>query len=224
MAKIGEGLKNLDFDKVKVGLTAIKSALAATGVMLLVRGVMYLVENFDKLSQGSGILAKALRFVGDVIGTVKDALYAVTDAIGLTNSELDKQGEAIKSYADKTTEALQQQTKEFDNQIKVARAAGQSTIELEKAKQEAIVETNKKIVEQIIAFVRAGGELDDEKKKQLTELQEKVLRMLKEGKTQEEIATIMNVSERNIRTHIYLAKKKGYTLENYDPGGKNDLV
>ena len=189
--QLGEGLKNLDFDKVKVGLTAIKSALAATGVMLLVQGVMYLVENFDKLSQGSGILAKALRVVGDVIGTVKDALYAVTDAIGLTNSELDKQGEAIKSYADKTTEALQQQTKEFDNQIKVARAAGQSTIELEKAKQEAIVETNKKIVEQIIAFVRAGGELDDEKKKQLTSS----LQLIKDARTEEKVIELNHQKE-----------------------------
>lgn len=173
-SQLGEGLRNLDFDKVKIGLGAIKSALAATGIMLIVQGVMYLVENFESLSKGSGVLAKSLRFVGDVLGTIKDALYSVTDALGLTNSELDKQGEAIADYATKSTEALQAQNKEFDNQMKVAKAAGKSTVELEKAKQEAIVETNKAIVEQVIAFVRAGGVMSDEQRKLVTESIQKI--------------------------------------------------
>jgi hypothetical protein len=165
---LGESIKNLDFDKFKVALGGIKTALAATGVMLLVQGITYLVENFDNLSKGSGLLAKALRFVGDIIGAVKDAAYALTDALGLTNSELDKQGEAIKENADKAKEALDSQVQAYDRQIKAAQAAGKSTVELEKAKQQAIIDTNTLIAKQIAEFVRAGGELDDEKKKQLT--------------------------------------------------------
>lgn len=165
---LGEGLRNLDFDKVKVGLGAIKSALAATGIMLIVQGVMYLIENFDELSKGSGLLAKSLRFVGDVLETVKTGLYAVTDALGITNSELDKAGEAIKGYADSSKESLSQQNAEFDRQIRVAKAAGRSTVELEIAKQKAIIDTNVAIARQIEAFVRAGGEFDDEKRKLLT--------------------------------------------------------
>lgn len=168
-SQLGEGLRNLDFDKVKVGLTALKSALAATGIMLIVQGVTYLIENFEELSKGSGILAQALRFVGDIVTTVTDYIYKFTDAIGLTNSELDKMGEATVENATKAKDALANQTAEYDRQIAVAKASGKNAIDLEIAKQQAIIETNKALVEQTIAYVRSGGELSDEQKKLLTE-------------------------------------------------------
>lgn len=168
-SQLGDGLRNLDFDKVKVGLTAIKSALAATGIMLIVQGVMYLIENFDELSKGSGLLAKALRFVGDIVTVVTDYIYKFTDAIGLTNSALDKMGEATVENANKAKDALASQTAEYDRQIAIAKASGKNAIDLEIAKQQAIIDTNKALVEQTIAYVRSGGELSDEQKKLLTE-------------------------------------------------------
>lgn len=167
-SQLGDGLRNLDFDKVKVGLTAIKSALAATGIMLIVQGVMYLIENFEELSQGSGLLAKALRFVGDIVTGLTDAIYKFTDAIGLTNSELDKMGEATVENANKAKDALASQTAEYDRQIAIAKASGKSAVELEIAKQQAIIDTNKALVEQTIAYVRNKGVLDEEMKKNLT--------------------------------------------------------
>lgn len=168
-SQLGDGLRNLDFDKVKVGLTAIKSALAATGIMLIVQGVMYLIENFDELSKGSGLLAKALRFVGDIVTTVTDYIYKFTDAIGLTNSALDKMGEATVENANKAKDALASQTAEYDRQIAIAKASGKNAIDLEIAKQSAIIETNKALVEQTIAYVRQGGVLSEEQNKLLTE-------------------------------------------------------
>jgi hypothetical protein len=162
---LGEGLRNLDFDKVKVGLTAMKTALASTGIMLLVQGITYLIQNFDELSKGTGIVAKALQFVGGIIDTVKDGVYFLTDALGLTNSELDKMGDNIVNSAEKTKEALSEQSKEFDRQIAAAKAAGKETIELEIQKQENIIRTNKAILEQALAFVKAGGVLSEEQSK-----------------------------------------------------------
>jgi hypothetical protein len=162
---LGEGLRNLDFDKVKVGLTAMKTALASTGIMLLVQGITYLIQNFDELSKGSGIVAKVLQFVGGVIDTVKDGVYFLTDALGLTNSELDKMGDNIVNSAEKTKEALSEQSKEFDRQIAAAKAAGKQTIELEIQKQENIIRTNKAILEQALAFVKTGGVLSEEQSK-----------------------------------------------------------
>jgi len=167
-ALLGDSVKNLDFDKFKIGLAGLKTALASTGILLLVQGVMYLIENFEELSQGSGMLAKALQFVGNIIDTVKNAAFALTDALGLTNSELDKQGDAIKTNADKATEALSRQTAEYDRQIAIAKASGKSAVDLEIAKQNAIRETNKALIEQTIAYVRSGGQLDEEQKKLLT--------------------------------------------------------
>ncbi len=181
-----DGFKNLDFDKITTGLSGLKTALGATGILLLVQGVTYLIENFDELSQGSGLLGKSLRFVGDIIGGLKDALYELTDALGITNSELDKQGDAIKTNADKATDALANQTAEYDRQIAVAKASGKSAVSLEKAKQQAIIDTNKALIEQTIAYVRNGGILDDEKKKLLTEQ----LNAIKNAKVQEAIIDI----------------------------------
>jgi chromosome segregation ATPase len=191
--QLGEGLRNLDFGKVKVGLNGLKTALASTGVMLIVMAVSYLIENFDSLSKGSGFLAKALRFVGDIIGKIievgKEMLNFVTDFIGLTTESeraLEKQGEAIVEASKKTKEALAEQVKGFDNQIAAAKAAGKNTVDLEIAKQEAIVETNKKIAEQIIAFAKSGGTLTDEQKKLFNE----TINNIKDDKQAENIINI----------------------------------
>lgn len=166
-SQLGEGLKNLDFDKVKVGFTAMKSAIAAVGIGLIIQAVMYLVENFDSLSKGSGFLAKSLRFVGDIVTFLVDKIYAFTDAIGLTTHELDKMGEKVVENAEKAKEALSEQTAEYDRLIAVAKANGESTVELELAKQRAIQATNAEVLKQMLAYVQAGGILDAEQQKLL---------------------------------------------------------
>jgi chromosome segregation ATPase len=174
--QLGEGLRNLDFDKVKVGLTALRSALAATGIMLIVQAVGYLIANFDELSKGSSGLSVALRIVGEyvqfVFGNLMKLANAITDFIGLTSEAeraIEAQGEAIVATSKKTKAALDEQVQGFDNQIAAAKAAGKNTVELERQKQEAIIETNKKLAEQIIAFVKSGGQLTEEQKKAFDE-------------------------------------------------------
>jgi hypothetical protein len=172
-AKFGDSLKKLDFKGVAQGAKMMGTALAATGVMLIVQAVGYLVENFEELSQGSGLLAKALRFVGDIIGSIVDAFTFLTDKIGLTNSALEKQGEVAEENAKKVTEALAEQTAEYDRQIAVAKANGQNTVELEIKKQQAILATNKIIAEQSLALInariKAGEELTEDEIKRAKE-------------------------------------------------------
>lgn len=166
--QLGEGLRNLDFEKVKIGLTAMKSALAAVGIGLVVQAVMYLVENFDELSKGTGVLAKALQWVGGIIKGLKDALTELSYSLGLANKELDEMAASIKKYGDAVSEALGKQNSEYDRHIALLKAAGKDAAWLEKAKQDNIIRTNKMLVEQMIAFVRNGGVLSEEQKKLLT--------------------------------------------------------
>lgn len=204
--QLGEGLRNLDFDKVKVGLVAMKSALAAVGIGLIVQAVMYLVENFDSLSKGSGVLAKVLRGVGEVITTITDYIYKFTDAIGLTNSELDKMGESVVENANKAKEALASQTAEYDRQIAVAKASGKSAVDLEIAKQQAIIDTNKALVEQTIAYVRNGGVLDEEQKKLLTGQ----LEAIKNAVTQQQVIEIGHTQKLKEENDKRLSDKQKY--------------
>jgi len=165
---LGDGLKNFDFDKIKIGFKGIGTAMAAIPVFLIAEGISYLVENWKELSEGTGVVAKVLQSVTWVFTELMEGIYAVTDALGWTNSALEKQGEAIKTNADKAKEALEGQNAEYDRQIRVAKAAGESAVEIERAKQQAIIDTNLVIARQIEAYVRAGGEFDEENRKRLT--------------------------------------------------------
>lgn len=163
-----DGFKNFDGGKIMTAFKGIGSAMKAIPLLLIVEGVRYLIENFDELSKGSGVVATALQWVGKAMDEVKKVVTDFTDAMGWSNTALQKQGEAIKNYSEKVNEALATQVAGFDRQIAVAKASGKSTVELEIAKQQAIIDTNLLIAKQIEAFVRAGGVLDDEKKKLLT--------------------------------------------------------
>lgn len=167
-SQLGEGFKNFDTDKIKTGFKGIASAMSAIPILLIVEGIKYLIENFDELSKGNGILAKALRVVGDALNGVKEGLYAVTDAVGATTHALDLMGDKITENITKFQELTDKTIQGYDRQILVARAAGQETIDIEIAKQKQIIFTNSIIIKQIEAYVRAGGELNEEKKKQLT--------------------------------------------------------
>jgi hypothetical protein len=204
--QLGEGLRNLDFDKVKVGLTAMKTALAAVGIGLIVQAVMYLVENFEELSKGSGILAKSLQWVGGIITSITNSINAFTDSLGLTNTALDAMGEATVENANKSKEALAGQTAEYDRQIAVAKASGKSAIDLEIAKQQAIIETNKQIVKQIEANVRANAEFGDAEKKLLTES----LNNIQNAVAQQNVITLTAEKEKNDKL---LAAQKEYNAK-----------
>jgi hypothetical protein len=176
-----EGITNLDFEKVKIGLGGVKAALAATGIMLFVQGITALIENFDELKNSGGVIGQVFTKIGEGIDWVLEKLEVFGDWIGLIDKDLNDMSEAIDKNAEKTKEALDAQSAAFDRQIKVAQSAGKSTVELEKAKQQAIIDTNLQMVKQIEAFVRAGGELDDQKKKLLTAS----LEAIKNAKTEE---------------------------------------
>ena len=170
-SKFGESLKKLDFKGVAQGAKLMGTALAATGVMLLVQGVMYLIENFDELSKGSSALAKYLRFMGDVIGQVVEKtmqmVNAITDFIGIT-SEAERQMESMSKAAidgfTKSKEALSEQTAEMDRNIKVAKAMGKNTVEMEIEKQKAIIETNKQYLLQLQQMSKTRAITEEERK------------------------------------------------------------
>ena len=165
---LGQGFKDFDFDKIKTGFKGLGSAMSAIPIFLLIEGISYLVQNFDELSKGSGFLATILRSVSDAVSWLIDGF---TDLIGVTSESsraIEYQGEAMVKANEKSQEALQGTTSEFDRQLAVAKAAGKSTIEIEQAKQQAIIDTNYEIAKGIEAQVRAGGEFTDEMKKQLS--------------------------------------------------------
>jgi hypothetical protein len=201
---LGQGFKDFDFDKIKIGFKGVGAAMSAIPIFLIIEGISYLVQNWKELSEGNGLVAKSLQFLGDIFTSITDVIYEFTDAIGLTNTELDKQGDAIKGFAEKSNAALNEQSQSFDRQIAVAKASGKNTVELEKQKQQAIIDTNYLIAKQIEAFVRAGGELDAEKSKQLTAS----LDLIKNAKVKEYEITKEDDKAKASKYKEYLDKQK----------------
>jgi len=193
---LGEGVRNLDFGPIKTGLAGLKTALASTGILLIVQAVGYLISNFDELTKGSGGVAKALKAVGDVVSSV---INFFTDLIGLTSESeraFKKQSESIKKFAEDTNKALASTNAEYDRQISVMKANGESTVKLEKAKQLAILETNAAIIHQLLAYKKAGGELSEEQRKQLVASTEAI-------KNAQTATTVIDIEENNKRREAW---------------------
>jgi len=191
-----EGLKNFDFGAIKTGFSGIGAAMKAVPIFLLVEGITYLITNFDNLTKGSGPLARALKAVGDVIGGV---INFVTDLIGLTSESeraLGRQADAIKKHTEQSTQALAKTTAEYDRQISVMKANGESTVKVEKDKQRAIMDTNAAIIHQLLAYQKAGGELSEEQRKQLVASTEAI-------KTAQTSITVIDAEENNRRKEAY---------------------
>lgn len=207
---LGEGLKNFDFGAIKTGFSGIGAAMKAVPIFLLVEGITYLITNFDNLTKGSGPLARALKAVGDVIGGV---INFVTDLIGLTSESeraLGRQADAIKKHTEQSTQALAKTTAEYDRQISVMKANGESTVKVEKDKQLAIMETNAAIIHQLLAYKKAGGELSEEQRKQLVASTEAI-------KTAQTSITVIDIEENNRRKESYkkrLEEKKALDEKN----------
>jgi hypothetical protein len=206
---LGQGFKDFDFDKIKIGFKGVGAAMSAIPIFLIIEGISYLVQNFDELSKGSGFLATILRSVSDAISWLVDGF---TDLIGVTSESsraIEDQGEAMVKANEKSQEALQGTTSEFDRQLAVAKAAGKSTIEIEQAKQQAIIDTNFQIAKGIEAQVRAGGEFTDEMKKQLSGS----LEAIKNAKVQEYVITENDNKAKNEQYKKHLEEKAALDAE-----------
>ena len=167
MSLLKDGFVNADPGKLGIAMKGLGAAMKAIPIFLIIEGIRYLVENFEKLSNSGGLVGKVFTFIGDVIGSVIQAFKDLSDWLGLTNF-------AVEDNAEKTIEAaksMQEATTErYDSEIKMAKAAGKDTLELEIKKQEAIIASTKLQFEAIKAVAAANGEVTEEQVKKVNEL------------------------------------------------------
>lgn len=163
---LAEGIKGIAgaADAFKV----LNAVMKSNPIFLIVGAIAAISAALYALKDKIGFIGDAFKLVGDVIGWAIDKITEFTDWVGISNSALTKQGDLLTESINKSTDALKQQTQQYDDQIAIAKASGKSTIDLEIAKQRAIIETNKALVEQTIAYIQQGGELDKERAKLVT--------------------------------------------------------
>lgn len=162
-----EGFVNADPGKLGAGFKVLGLAMKAIPIFLLIEGIKYVIENFEKLTQSGGLIGKVFGFIKDVIDTVIQAFKDLTDWLGITNN-------AIEDNAEKTIEASKKAgaavTQRYDDEIKLANAAGKDVTTLEIKKQEAVIETARVQVNALKAVYEANGTLTKAQMEQLETL------------------------------------------------------
>lgn len=151
-----ESFTSFDTGKAQIALQGLGSAMKAVPIFLVIEGIRFLIENFDKLKNSGGLLGSTFQVIGKIISGIKDAFIAFSDAIGLTNTKLAEATDSALRYGEAMVHSSDQIIDSIDKQIAAASAYGQTTLMLERQKQEAIEASAKKYIKHIEEQIAAG--------------------------------------------------------------------
>jgi hypothetical protein len=200
LGSVGDAIKNLDFDKaaaraksfatVAKSITfgdAIKSvkdlgstfltlgkAILTNPLFLIAAVVGAIVVGIIKLMDKMGLLKKIFDSVGQAVTYVIDLLKDLLDWLGLTSfaaeEAADKQAKAQEKVAASYEDKRKKLTTAYDQEIALAQIAGETTFDIERKKQNAIIETSRqqyKALEAQRDALRAAGKLTAEQSKEI---------------------------------------------------------
>jgi len=151
---LGEGFKNLDLDKIKIGFKGIGDAIKANPLMFLIGIIIPLLEKFKVFEI--------------LIGGVSKAFDLLTDAIGFTNHADE---EATKKFLSNSQQRQKVVSAEYDARIKVAKAEGKNTYDLEQEKLRLIYNSTAQQYNSLLELAKKKKGLNDEEFKQYKDLQ-----------------------------------------------------
>jgi hypothetical protein len=158
-------------ESLSIATKGLGKAVAATGIGLLVIAVAALIANFDKLKTSGGIIGSMFSAIGDVIEFVTQKLKDLSDMLGLTDFEGQKKAENTVKNSEKEQEAI---TERYDAEIKLAKAAGKDTTELEKDKLKAVMASIQAQIGALETLSKSGTQLTDEQKTSLEDYKKKI--------------------------------------------------
>ena len=141
-------------DKVVTAFTTLKGAIISTGIGALVVGVGLLIANFDSLKNSSGLIGKAIRFVGDIISDTIEIVQKFTDFIGLTSIAEEEAAERSKKAAERTKNAKENA---YNAELRIAQAVGKGVEEIEKKKRDEMVKTLRQQQQILDTFQKVFG-------------------------------------------------------------------
>jgi hypothetical protein len=145
----------------------LKKVLLANPILLIATIVISIGAAMFALKDKVKIIGDAFDFVGKIIGIVVQGFKDLTDFMGLTSNASDDLAATQIANAKKTGDAI---VSRYDREIERAAAAGKNTLDLEKKKQLAIIETLKLEAIAIVTAARARGGFTNDENKRFTEL------------------------------------------------------
>ena len=160
--QLGAASKELTFKDASKGIAEFGKGIAQFGkilltnpIFLLVAAIALVVIGINKLKDVIKPLTVAFDAVGQAINLVIDAVKTFSDYLGLSAFQAEEYADrVIKAY----DEAQAKITDYYDNEIKVANAAGANTVLLELRKQQAIQATAQAQIKALDDFKKTNAE------------------------------------------------------------------
>lgn len=172
---VGEGFKNLDLDKIKIGFSGISNAIKANPLLFLIGIITPLLEKF-----------KVFEFL---LGGISKAFDALTDAIGFTNKADEK---ASKSFIENKEKEKQALSDRYDAEITLAKAAGKDVFNLEQEKRDALIKYTEDELNNLRSLYEKKKQFNDDELKKYDELQKNLLKL----QTERTAAEIKNEADK----------------------------
>jgi len=208
-------------------LKAFRVALISTGIGALIVGVGLLIANFDKVQKYVQMAVDKFKGMGDGIKLLISVIFPFIGAIRLIVAGLEEMGlidDDVTAKAKKNTElrikGLESEknklTDKYDSEIRLAKAAGKSTVELEEAKRQAILKTLYALNEAERARIKSGDSTEEDikkwndRQKEITKLQEdsKVAEIEAETERQNKIKEARDAANQKARDDKKAADEK----------------
>lgn len=175
---LGGVVTNLGKGFLSLGATLLTNPifLIAGVVTAIIVAIGALLNKFGLLKPIINAVSSAFKFLMDVINGVVDSIKDFLDWLGLTSFAAEeaaqKQVDALEKVDKKREEQIAGVTKQYDLQIRLAQIDGKNTTDMERKKQQAILETAKaryKSTLEQIEQMKLTGDADAEEIKKLRE-------------------------------------------------------
>jgi len=201
IALVGEGFRNFDFEKIKIGFKGIGQAMSAAGPLLLVAAIGALIENFDKVKAVVVGLFPALDSVSASTKALEKQQLLLVESNKILISNMENSLAILKATGASTKEIYEEEKKLIETKVaalKVDAAVLQSKL--------ADIKTNDSLWESIL---RVGLEIAKTAGlTSLAEQQEKALAINKAERAKEFTDKLLenNIAIKKAETELALLK------------------
>jgi hypothetical protein len=241
LGEIGAGLRDLDFDRVTNGaklfaktsksitfkdaigslkqmgsaFVSIGKAILTNPLFLIVAVVGAIIAAVVALLDELGILKIIFKAVGDAIGWVIQQFKDFLDWIGLTDyageESARKQAEAQEKIAASHEAKRAKVTDAYDHEIRLASIAGENTVELERQKQYAIIETSRAQIDALrlqMESLKVAGDLTKEKGEEIRKAITDLKTGIREASQEIQVINATEVADNNAANEKKAADNK----------------
>lgn len=189
-----EGFANLDLDKIGTGFKNLGNIIKENPLLILATAVMAIVDNFKALTEAGGFIGDLFTGIGQAVDYVIKKFFEFTDALGITDSKAKEAAENAKKHSEDMAKAyetaatraikanedwLSATEKRYNKEIELAQAAGKSTEEIEKRKNQAILNGLNKQISDLEDTKKFQGKLTEDEKASYQKLTEDKIELLK---------------------------------------------